>query len=122
MNQHRLIKSPEDQLRDRDFVQYCANALKKVKVDYAITNKELGRLAGKDPSYASRAQNGTLNQINYITIIRALPVPAREEYIQKVFFEPIPESLPPEVREKIDKKVAERKEKRANRSAESSNE
>jgi hypothetical protein len=111
MNQHRLVKTPEDQLRDRDFNRYCANVLKKIKVDYAITNVELGRLAGKDPAYASKAQNGTLNQKNYISIIRGLPLPARKEYIQKVFFDPIPEFLPPEVRERIDKKVAERKQK-----------
>ena len=104
-------------LRDLDFTQYCANVLKKIKVDYAITNVELGKLAGKDPSYASKAQNGTLNQRNYIIIIRALPESARKEYIQKIFFDPIPESLPPEVRAKIDRQVAQRKQRGSNRSA-----
>lgn len=116
MNYQRLVKSPQEQLRDRDFVKYCANVLKKIKIDYEITNVELGKRSGLDPAYASKTQNGTVNQKNYIRIIRGLPEAARRDYVQKIFFDPIPELLPSDVRDRIDKKVRERKNAKSKRS------
>jgi predicted transcriptional regulator len=94
--------------RERILVWFCGNTLKKVMIDFDIDNPSLAALAGVDPSYVSRLRNGTLNQRNFIKVIRGLPIAARKEYVDRIFFADIPEKLSPDILAKIEAKVAKR--------------
>ena len=80
-------------------------------LDHEIDNSSLAALAQVDPSYVSRLRNGTLNQRNYIAVIRGLPPAARREYVNRIFFDDIPTQLSPEIMGKIEEKVAKRRKK-----------
>lgn len=105
VNNLASICSPEDIRRKRVFAWFCGNALKKVMIDHAVDNIKLSELSGQAKSNVSKARNGVLSQRNYIHLIRALPEAARTDYLNKVFFDPIPEDLPPEVIEIFERKA-----------------
>ena len=112
MNNANIPKSAERIEREQAIVWFCGLTLRRVMDEHAIDNIKLAELAGVDKSYVSRARNGTLNQRNYVILIRGLPVDARKDYLDRLYFAPIPEKLAPEVRKKIADRAKKNRERR----------
>jgi hypothetical protein len=70
---------------EKKFVDSCGKLLKKLMLEYDITNINLAALAEMPEPYISRLRNGSLSQRNFIKIIRALPTAPRIDYLVKVF-------------------------------------
>jgi hypothetical protein len=76
--------------RHAELVDFCNRALTRVMLEHDISNNQLAELAEIDPSRISTLRNGVVSLQNYVIIIRALPPQARKEYLDLVFFSPIP--------------------------------
>jgi hypothetical protein len=112
------LKSASQLEQNRLLSWFCGKTLKQVMIDHGIDNIELAKLAQVDRSVVSRLRNGNLSQLNYVIVIRALPPEARKQYLDRIFFDPLPEKLAPEIKEKIAEKVKKRSRSRSAKSEE----